>query len=430
MDRTPQLPLDVFRALMGLNPWHFWGWADDDGLRVTSSCNPVLTQYAWQGHDAPGRADIAESLIVAEDRWLQWTRFAPIRRYTEDTIQYPKLTDGRMRRRVPADADARWLSLQLPEWYVVAVGVEANDAIVTDAAVIYSDDDGDGYTETATIGPLTTTVTDPTEVVIYHAALNRYHDPVLSDRWRIRPLTITLSGGQVTITAPAWLFARPIRYEGVTPQPLDPSVSTNFVDTVDVYRRYTNTTGTTTATAQAVITWETRPCHGWWCGCAACGGGPTPAYGGSVDDPAATATALARCGVRDSDNGIISAAEAIYDVTAGVWRAAWAWDEPDRVTVRYLAGGDVDRHGEMLRGAQHAIVRLAAADMPRDICGCAEANRRLQYWQQDLAKTGNEKELFTATPAQDLNNPLGTRRGHIYAWNEIIRVGRAIGYRI
>jgi hypothetical protein len=88
--------------------------------------------------------------------------------------------------------------------------------------------------------------------------------------------------------------------------------------------------------------------------------------------------------------------------------------------VRYLAGSPLASDGQMQEPFRTVVARLAAAELARPICGCDEASRELYRWQFDLARTsGAGDEAYGAISANDLDNPLGTRRGHVFAWRFI-----------
>lgn len=88
--------------------------------------------------------------------------------------------------------------------------------------------------------------------------------------------------------------------------------------------------------------------------------------------------------------------------------------------MRVRAGWPLDSDGQMARIYQTVVARLAAAELARPICGCESANRELARWQFDLARSGGANdEVYGAVSAGDLDNPLGTRRGHIAAWRFI-----------
>lgn len=411
------LPLESFRQQFQFHPWHFWGLSDSALLKAYEGCSPLTRQYAWQNSDAASRSEIVRAIETAEQRLYDELDFWPAPVYDSETLAYPWR----------GQAWGRWGTVQLASHFVQAAGVEALTSISAGAAVVYSDTDGDSYDDTFTVGPIATSVTDPAEIAVYFAATDRFDGPDWSadagERWRVQPVRVAISGGSVTIKGPAWLLIRPILYEGVTnigANGLDVATAGNFATTLDVYRRFTDANGTTADTAQAAIVWETRPCHGWWCGCDGCSSPATTL--GSPRDPAATAVALGRVALRDAEHGIVSVGEAVYNTATGIWSEecpAWC-DAPDRVVVRTLAGYPLDRRGQMAPYWQTVVARFAAAELARPICGCEDANRELARWQFDVARTsGAADEAYGAISAEDLNNPYGTRRGHIFAWRAV-----------
>lgn len=412
------LPLETFRDIFGFHPAHFWGVAGTGDLAVTTNCDTLVRQYPWQNSDAASRSDIVRAIEIAEARLHDYLGYWPAPTYVTETHPWP----------AGAAAWGRWWNIQLDNGYVQAAGVETLTAIQANTAVVYSDSDGDGIDDLFTLGPVATTVTDVTQIAVYISAADRFANAIDSTdagpRWRVQPVQVTISGGNVTIRGPKWLCVKPIKYEGIAnvgANGLDPAMAANFVTTLDIYRRWTSPDGTTTETSQGVIEWETRPCHGWWCSCDTCSSLSSTAFAGSPYDPAATARAVARVGIRDAEHGIVSLGEATYDSTTGVW-SSLSWtvcDTPDRASVRVLAGYPLSRDGQMDRTWQVIVARLAAAELARPICGCADANRELYRWQFDVARTGASDEVFGAISPEDLRNPLGTRRGHIYAWRAI-----------
>ncbi len=413
------LPLESWRQIMQFHPFWFWGITDTDLLKTVDGCNPITRQYAYQNSDAASRTEIAAAIATAEQRLFDELDFWPAPAYVRETVLYPW----------QGQAWGRWGSVQLSAQHVQAIGVEAHTAIALATAVAYTDADSDGYMDTFTVGPVATTVTDPDEIALYFAAADRFDGPDYStdvgERWRVMPVRISLSGGMVTIKGPAWLLVKPITYEGVTnigANGLAPttaaSTPAHFATMLDIYRRYPDATGTTATTAAATLTWETRPCHGVWCCCDGCSQTTTQ---GSASDPSATATALARVGLRDPVHGIVSLGEAVYNSTTGIWSETCcsSCDTPDRATISYLSGYPLDSRGQMDPFWQTVVARFAAAELARPICGCDDANRELARWQLDLARTGATDELYGAISQEDLSNPFGTRRGAVFAWRAI-----------
>jgi hypothetical protein len=133
------------------------------------------------------------------------------------------------------------------------------------------------------------------------------------------------------------------------------------------------------------------------------------------------AQGVARVGIRDKKLGLLTPAEASYDTTTGIWSSLdWTvCTQPDRVTLRYLAGFPLAADGIMAEPYRTVVARLAAAELSRTICSCDIANRELYRWQFDVSQTARGDELFGVS-SENLNNPLGTRRGHIQAWKFIM----------
>lgn len=428
-DETPLMPLEFFRAEIGYNPWTFNGTITSglaaqvqDTHVMQTPCNPVVKEYAWQAGNTYGRSELRGALLRAEQMLERFLHYSVAPKFREDDIRWPRLADDRMARWRPEDARGKWLSVGLPVGYVIQGGVETRTVIGTGTAVTYSDPDGDGIKELATIGPVA--YTGLTEEVALYFVLNDRGgwETELSERWRVQPINVVQSAGNITITCPSWLLVRPKLQEGVNASDLviDSSM-TVFAQTVDIYRRYASAGGTTTDTAQAMVLWQTEPCHGWWCCC----GCQNPSFTGNTYDPAATAVATARVGIKDPQLGRVNAIESVYNSTTGEWSAVipWGYDgcactEPDRVIIRTLAGYPLASNGQMDPKWRKLVSILAAAELGGGLSGCAEANRQMYYWQQDLAKTGNDKELF-ASSTKILNNPFGTRRGHVYVWSQI-----------
>lgn len=420
---APLLPLEFFRQIVGWDPWRFWGWSDQDHLITRTACTPVIQEYDWQGNDAPGRADIVEAIVTAETRLFDYLRYEVAPRYKSDVLPWPRLSDRRMIRLGPYDADMRWLNVDLREGFIQAVGAELLTPIQLGVPVTFSDPDGDGLNELAVIGPIATTVTDISQIVLYVSSAYRFDlDTAVGERWRIQPSIATISGGFVTIRAYGYTFMQPLLKEGYATTLVDPADPTNFMTTVDVYQRSvaTGVDAVAVTTSQGVVYWETRPYHGWWCQCSSCSTSPT--FNGSVYDPAAVAQAAARVGIRNARTGNVMPAEALYDTTTGEFAAQnWGFcEDPDRVLIRYLAGTPLGPDGFMDRKWRNIVTRFAAAELKRQIVGCEAANRALEYWQQDMAKIGNAStDLFSVTP-RVTDNPFGTRRGHVYAWTQVM----------
>lgn len=402
------LPLYSFFEAIAYHPFHAFGIGGTGSLRPTSECNDIVKRYAWQATAAAGHQNVEQAIERAETKLRNWLGFSVAPHYVVETLPW----------RGGASPDGRWPTIQATEGETRAVGVETLVAISANAAVTYTDVDGDGIDDTFTV-TAATSVTDASQIAVYFSSADRFSGwgatTALSSRWRVLPVQITISGGVVTVRGPRQLCVRPVLYEGITnvgASGLAPDVSANFVTTLDIYQRYTGVDGTTTATSQGVITWETRPCHGWWCCCSGCTDSST--------DPAATATAVARVGIRDARTGLLTPFEAAYDSASATWAAAPLCDWPDRVTLRYLAGYPLGSDGQMQEPFRTIVARMAAAELAQYLCGCETANRELHRYQFDLARSaGANDEAYGAVSANDLDNPFGTRRGQVEAWKAV-----------
>lgn len=371
------LPLETFRALFGIHPIHFWGLSGALAP-ITSKCNTVTREHAWQDAQAVGRQEIREAIETAESRLREWLGYSVAPEYVTETHPYRSGT-------------------QLDRGYVQAIGTETLTRLAG-ASVDLVDTDGDSLTDTFDITYQTDV--DPAELALYFLPEDRLDDDPVSERWRVQPLRIVADGELIHIRGKAWQLVQPSLLERVGDAAIDPSDAANFVDGLDIYRR-------TTAGTQATLTWRA---------------GPFPPYCATdTTDPAALATASARVGIVSAELGIVVATQAAYDDTASAWYAVpWSGCRlPDTVTISYLAGIPLENY-QMARSWQTIVARLAAAELASPICACEVANRTLAYWQTDVARTGgNNDEQFGAIAQQDLTNPFGTRRGHIYAWKAV-----------
>ncbi len=415
---TPLVSLEQFRREMQLQPFHYYGLADSVYTPVTTTCNDLIHEYAWQGQDMAGRDDIRRALDKAEDKLRDYLTYSIAPHFVTDTLIMPRFRDRRLNRIGYSDATGRWLDVQLNEKKVIACGLETRTLIGTvqtsDLSLVYTDDDGDGLIDTFT-ATIATTVTDVTQIALYFAVGDRLDGSAVGERWRITPIYVAINLGVAVIKGRAWQLVRPILYEGVgsyfadPTYAVDPTNTGNYVSSLEVYRYYCDPTGTTTDTAQAMLIWETQPYPFW----------TTTPVDNSLD-PAAQAYAIARCALRDPENGVIGIGESLYDASTGNWRAQnlTSARPPDRIVVRYQAG-DPLVNAQIKANWVTVVSRLAAAELGRRVSLCPERSKELSYWQIDRAFAGNATEEKFTPDAGDLSNPFGTRNGHIYAWHEV-----------
>lgn len=388
-------------AFMGLHPWHL-NQLSNTLIPVNAKCSGVVYEHAWQNADRAGRVQIRQAIEEAERLMHQYSRIWPSPRYIEETIQTPSWSR--------ANLYGQWLNVQLSSAEILALG-PAIESDVQTALLTYSDEDGDGLYETATCTATVTSGTTADQIVARFLAVDC--GPV--EPPEITPRDVSVSGTTATLVFDTWDLVRPVRYQGAGSGTLDPGngaapAPTVCAPSVQVLRRRADPTGTAVATAMAVLTWETEPYPSWaWC----CNGA------GGSSDPAAVAQAIARAVIRDARNGIVAFGQASYDATAGTWSASCDWARcrpPDRVTIRYQAGGVRD---------DRIFAQLAAAELDRGVCACDGANHAIYDWQKDLSQTGATDDLYQAP--DDFSNPLGSRRGQILAWRFLSQQQRLVG---
>lgn len=387
---------------MGLHPWHLMQLANSL-IPLNSKCSALVYESTWQNADRAGRVQIRQAIEEAERLMHQYSRVWPSPRYIEATIGGPFW--GR------TNLSDQWLNVQLPDAELLALG-PAIESDVQTVALTYTDEDSDGLFETATCAAVVTSGTAADQVVCRFLAADC--GPV--EPPEIVPRDVSVSGVNVALTFDTWDLVRPIRYQGAASGTLDPGngaapAATVCATSIEVLRRRADPTGTTVDTAMAVLTWETAP-YPWWAWC--CSGS------NASTDPAATAQAIARAVIRDARNGIVAFGEASYNNSTGEWAAVCDWRScrpPDRITVRYQAGGPV--------GWERTLAGLAAATLNRGVCACDGANHAIYDWQKDLSQTGATNDLYQAPP--DFDNPLGSRRGQIAAWRFLSQQQRLVG---
>lgn len=421
-------PVEAWRRNIGYHPLHFWQIKDDDVAPVTSSCNALVYQYAWQNTGQLGRSEIAKYIATAEARLFEHLHYHVGRHFVDSReLQYPFPRTGGHEFKAHIGGRGRWLNVRLDEGYIRNLGVETYTAVETGSTVTYSDEDDDGIDETFTV-TASTTLTDADQIGVYFASGDRLNGEGVSEKWRVAPVDVTISGGTVTIKGKRWQLVKPIKYEGFSTGALEATTDSNFVTTLDIYRRWCDPDGNTNDTCQALLIWETEPYPRWAISCLDT---DTVSYTTNAQDPAAVAYGIARAGIRDSRLGEITVGRAVYDSDEDEWKGTdWGTcRQPDRVIVRYEAGARLPTVESTLSRTSvdgrwdEIVTRLAAAEMTRRICACDIANQELYRWQFDLARAAGANDEQYRISDRHLSNPLGTKAGQVYAWERVQHLG-------
>jgi hypothetical protein len=419
MKNTPlnSLTLSEWYDIMGINPWHGFQLSNAQ-IPIDSKCNTLTYEQAFGNADRIGRRDLRRAINRAEEVAFNYLKYWPYKRHVEEIIAYPTLGNHALSRRYNVDPMGRWVSLQLPEGHVHSLGYLAQSNPVV-SELTYADLDGDNVYETATCTASVPSGTLNTEVAIQFQSGDL---GTLSESPFIPTRKVSVVGTTATITFDSWNLVKPVKYQGFNSNAIDPNdyykgvpnTPFSMARYVEVSRRRTDPTGTTQDTAQAVFIWESEP-YPYFSRC--CYSLPSL----ETSDPSGLRYAIARGGVRDSRAGIIYLGDAVYDQDTQTWNGKVDWHTcrtPDRVIVRYEAGSNDNIW-------KTTIARLAAAEATRPICACATANKELAEWQWDLSRNGGSDEVYSSP--QDMTNPIGSRRGQVYAWRMIQQLQRTIG---
>lgn len=418
------LPLDTFARIMGINPAHFNGGVTSTIMGVNAHCSTVWWQYAWQAADRVGREDLAEVIRTAERECAEILGFWPAPTWiTNEVHQFPRhhrpdvidfgLNSRNYRKSVIAD------------WGKFIEQGQRAVTLIDTPTVVYSDEDGDGFDETATITATLTAAQaafDVCEYKLYNTGFGG------AQEWEIRPLrSASISGTTLTITVWSWQLIDPDIWDALPdatadPTAIDMSVAANFVTTVDVYREYNDVTA-----QSAQFFWEDGPQNLLLDVCSSCG-----STASNNDCPACSLRFQNGCAfVRDVHRGIVVPVPATYDSDDARWEKNLytICREPDQVKIWYRAG-DVDPR--FLAGTScepmpeywaEAITWLAATRVERPFCMCSNVQAMQARLRVDLRQSDPDGPTYFLTE-EEARNPFGTRRGELMAWRRLRKLSK------
>lgn len=256
------------------------------------------------------------------------------------------------------------------QWgWLIAFGVEAWSAISLGAAVNHAADP-------CVIGPIVSSVTDASEIVICHPGT----------RHEIAPSKITIAAGQITIEIPKCRLVA----EAYADNPESGYEYSDYAAlwgelTVDVWRRYND------PSVNAVLS-TNHNCSST-CSSAGCVGFSHEA-----------------CAyIQNYKLGIVETFPAEY--ISGSWvRESCLCRGYDEVQLNYLSGVDLNYQTEDM------IVRLAHSKMPYEPCGCAPLQK---LWERDHS----DPEFLTT---QQSLGPFGHNNGAwtVWKWAKALRLMR------
>ena len=400
-----KLSLDRWARIMGINPLHF----NQVFFGDLELCGQPWFQHAWQDNDRLGREDLAQAIAQAESNMEAYLGYRLIPTHEVDewagTIRpnQPEwtnisVTDLRGYQQV---VKTQWME-------IISGGIESRTPIIADAAIAYTDLDGDGYAETATVTPAVT-FSNECEVALYYPVSNALVSGGGLDEWEIKPISVSIdtATGIATITFKREQLVLPAQLEAMRPGGVDGADDAMFLTAVDVYRKYND------PQRQVQFLWE--PCAGV---CGACGGSGCTMCAYSTQEGCLIPRGDPRLGMVAYHPATWDSDDLEFD------DAAWAVKrQPDLTRLWYYAGFRDRRMScptlEMSDNLAYAVAVYAASLLDRPPCACNNVSEFIEQWRLDLARiTERSKVQITK---DDLENPFGTKQGAITAWRRVTR---------
>lgn len=396
------IPLDRVATVLNIEPLHFNSVVTAYGVQDRSSCDDVWFQYDWQEAGRFSREELARVIHEAETIAAKHLGFLPVPDWIEEE-EHEIVGSYRQEMYNYLNAVANRRSFFSDYGYVIAGGIRVKEAIDLRAGVTYSDEDLDGYEETATV-TVVTTVTDREEIKVYFDGYDG------DDAWEIRPVDVEISGGTATIVFPKAYCVLPVLQNKV-PSPDDPTlivdgdVNANFVSTVEVYRVYHSD-------SQQVVLYSGPAC--------------------SSNVPTQTDGCFY---LRDAKRGILAYTQATWDATTQTWNPCGTnlcIYQPYKLTAWYRSGYVAKRpkslypHYRMEETLERLIIYYALTMADKAVCGCQSFQSHLELLNTDVSKM-SDRTSYQNTP-EILNCPLGTKRAAIDLWRYIkqIRLGSSV----
>jgi hypothetical protein len=394
------LSLDDFARIIGISPLNFNGLYSPS-LQNNNVCGETFFQYSWQHSDRIGREDIAFAIQQAEQEISREAGFNLMPDWTrEERLQYPRPGNPEAYNFAGLNVRFQMKSVEANKGLMISGGVRAKSLIQAGAAIVRTDEDTDGYAETCTV-TVATSVTDQSEIRAYYPAKDG------DDSWEIRPIKVSLSGGNAVIVFKSWQVAAANKMDAIDAEPLDADDATSYETTTDIYRVYND------PSTQAQFIWEGQPdCCGT---CSACQLG----------------TQAGCFHIRDQRLGFVVPSPAAWDATALAFTSTeWsACREPDQIRLWYLSGysdpNDSRPYADLSNYWKTAVAFFAASKFERAVCGCSNVNQFIEKWRRDSAFSSEQEGGFTVT-AEQAANRLGTSMGALYAWRRINQNGMRI----
>jgi hypothetical protein len=253
---------------------------------------------------------------------------------------------------------------------IIEFGIEKKEEVGTGVSAATPEEDESG--DPVKFGPITTTVTDISQVRVYHPGTN----------YRIYPSCIEIDETGMIITVPKCRLVIPEYQEG---ESVDYEDSNAFADTIDVYRVYNDPSN------HGYLTWNHT-------------------HGQGFEENTKTIYA-------HISNGLVGSVS-VYPATYSggqfiIDRTLLGTEVIEKVHLNYRSGLNA-----ITPILEDAVIRLAHSMLPEEPCGCDVVRR---VWVRDR----NTPEILTR---ERINCPFGYSDGAYHAWavarsNRVIRGG-------
>ena len=279
-----------------------------------------------------------------------------------------------------------------------------------EATIVYTDEDGDGFKEIATL-TLTTDEVDldycGIEVDICPTARCNNICPVIN-------IDLNVLEGILTIKSYTWLFRKEENIKigfSKLHRSIDGCDTDNFLDCVGVYYRSIDP-----CKPQAEIVWNrTDKCFNdtFWTSASSCG------------RDCSTFRLPACVKILDKCRGIFQLEYQRYDDTGCLVSGCTCnlpCFPPDYIEVNYISGCKSNctscNDCGVCDQLERTVAILAAAMLPQAFCNCTCLQTQLQYYQTNATAKANGI-LTYGVPFEILNNPFGQRFGEIEAYQNL-----------
>lgn len=391
------LPLDIYARLLGISPLAFNGGnATTCDVDLAGGCADIWLQQAWQNHAIVSIEELARTIRDAEEDVARYLGTWPGPEWiSEEYHEWPAhWRPGYPRQWVnvrgePIVFELAWRKLrQVGRRAATLLGT----ATTAGASLVFSDEDGDTYDETATVTLTVAGLSGTNDVAVYFPGEG-------GKREKRIPLTgISYSGSTLTATLNSWMLVKPSLREGLgnAGTAIDLCDPANLLASVDVYREHVATNA-----APAQLVWQ-----------------PTAEECAGGDCEETVQDACVR--MLDREAGLVTVAPATVDGD-GTYTVVspTRGDAPTGVRIWYQAGcSDDNENFGTCRSLREPLFKIVSARLKRPISTCMQITEQVQHLQRDITYRSENDGAWSK--AETLSEaPFGTRLGEAEAYTRL-----------